>query len=443
LALIHENLNIREILRERPVLGAADVRSLERAFGGPQLSEARQEAMSLQAELTMTGSGDKGLLQRAGIGAYFLGQHTKADELLSRVPNDALAAYYHAMALSALERYQDAEQRFGEADKLGYDHVECTLRRAGEIRAQGRLEEADKTIKSVSREGAARAEYSYQVGCLLADRGDTWGAVEYFERAVDIDPHHQRALFRLAVESAARGNDEDAIHLYERALSRPPFYLGALINLGLLYEDQENYRAAAYCFRRVLQCEPNHPRARLFLKDIEATDDMYYDEESARSKAKLEQLLGRPVTDFELSVRSRNCLQGMNIFTLGDLTKITEQDLLAGKNFGETSLQEIREMMQAHGLRIGQNISTGRPFEPLWSAPNLSPQEQSTLLKPMADLNLSVRARKCMARLNISTVGELIQRTADELLASRNFGVTSLNEVRAKLTELNLKLRND
>ena len=33
--------------------------------------------------------------------------------------------------------------------------------------------------------------------------------------------------------------------------------------------------------------------------------------------------------------------------------------------------------------------------------------------------------------------------TADELLGSRNFGVTSLNEVRAKLSEANLKLRND
>ena len=36
-----------------------------------------------------------------------------------------------------------------------------------------------------------------------------------------------------------------------------------------------------------------------------------------------------------------------------------------------------------------------------------------------------------------------MQRTPDELLASRNFGVTSLNEIRAKLSEVDLKLRND
>ena len=63
--------------------------------------------------------------------------------------------------------------------------------------------------------------------------------------------------------------------------------------------------------------------------------------------------------------------------------------------------------------------------------------------KPISELNFSVRARKCMNRLSIGTVGELIQRTADELLEMKNFGQTSLVEVREKLVELNLKLRGD
>jgi DNA-directed RNA polymerase subunit alpha len=48
-----------------------------------------------------------------------------------------------------------------------------------------------------------------------------------------------------------------------------------------------------------------------------------------------------------------------------------------------------------------------------------------------------------MARLGITTVGELVTRTPDELLSAKNFGVTSLNEIRAKLSELGVKLRND
>ncbi|MFW6170908.1 MAG: DNA-directed RNA polymerase subunit alpha C-terminal domain-containing protein, partial [Planctomycetota bacterium] len=54
-----------------------------------------------------------------------------------------------------------------------------------------------------------------------------------------------------------------------------------------------------------------------------------------------------------------------------------------------------------------------------------------------------VRARKCMVRLGLTTIGELIRKTPDELLESKNFGVTSLNEVREKLTEMSLKLRGE
>jgi DNA-directed RNA polymerase subunit alpha len=186
------------------------------------------------------------------------------------------------------------------------------------------------------------------------------------------------------------------------------------------------------------------------MKDIEAHNQMFFDDDTARNEARLQQLLSRPVTDFELSVRSRNCLAGMNILTLGDLTRVTEAELLQGKNFGETSLVEIRELMAAHGLSIGQQLATpAGPVEPVWTAPSffqqldLSPQEQAQLTRPVSDLNLSVRARKCMARLGIASVGELIQRTPDELLATKNFGVTSLNEIRQQLAELGLKLRND
>ncbi len=60
----------------------------------------------------------------------------------------------------------------------------------------------------------------------------------------------------------------------------------------------------------------------------------------------------------------------------------------------------------------------------------------------MSDLNLSVRARKCLTRLGIVTMGELVSRTPDDLMSVRNFGVTS-DEIRQKLVDFELKLRND
>ena len=73
----------------------------------------------------------------------------------------------------------------------------------------------------------------------------------------------------------------------------------------------------------------------------------------------------------------------------------------------------------------------------------LSEQEQAVLGKSVSELNLSVRARKCMNRLGINTLGDLVQRTADELLESKNFGMTSLTEVREKLQTYGLSLRGD
>ena len=440
---VKEPVNVRQLLSEDSPFGAAEIELLAEAVSGPQIGEVRQEIGVLRSNVEESEHASSQSLLRIGMGLYLLGWHESAESYLVRVTDDAGGSFYHALVLTALERHAEAEQKLGEAAKLGYDAVECTLRRAGAIRALGRLDEAESLLRSVSSEGAIRAEYSFQMGCIWADRGDTFTAIEYFERAVDMAPHHSRALFRLAAENALRGNDDEAIRLYEQSLSRPPHYLGALLNLGLLYEDCENYASAAYCFRRVVEFDPNHQRARLYLKDIEAISEMYYDEDSARMEARMQQLLSRPITDFELSVRSRNCLEGMNIYSLGDLTEISEQELLAGKNFGETSLHEIREVLNAHHLRIGQNLHQSKARELAYEESTVSPQEQSVLNKPVSELNLSVRARKCMVRLGLNTLGSLTQRSADELLSSRNFGVTSLNEVRSKLAEIDLKLRND
>lgn len=438
---------MKEILQGRGPLAAEDWNQLRRAVASENVASARVELEALLREVE-AGSAGTGAGVRAGVGAYLLGQHKIADRLLSSVSGDPVGLYVHGLALLALSQPKDAEQRFAAAAKAGFDPVECTLKRAGAIRIDARLEEAEATLRQSGPEGARRAEYSYQMGCILSDRGDTYGAIEYFERAVDMDPHHAQALFRLANENALYGNDKEAIRLYEQALSKPPYHIGALINLGLMYEDQGNYPAAAFCFRRVLSYDPEHARAKMYMKDIEATQEMFYDDDLARNEARLSQLLSKPVTDFELSVRSRNCLASMNIHTLGDLTRITEPELLQGKNFGETSLIEIRELMAAHGLRVGQNLAPSKPKEAAWAnnfvtQMDLSPQEQAMMGKSVTDLQLSVRARKCMARLGINTVGELVQRTPDELLATKNFGVTSLNEIRQQLAELNLKLRND
>jgi DNA-directed RNA polymerase subunit alpha len=113
----------------------------------------------------------------------------------------------------------------------------------------------------------------------------------------------------------------------------------------------------------VLEANPTHNRATLFMKDVRASKDMLYDEEFAREGARRDALMDTPVTDFELSVRARNCLKKMAIRTLGDLLRISEAELLSYKNFGETSLVEIKSMLTAKGWQIRRIKIDGGCYE--------------------------------------------------------------------------------
>ena len=75
----------------------------------------------------------------------------------------------------------------------------------------------------------------------------------------------------------------------------------------------QKYDQAQACYRRILDSFPNHPRARLYFKDAVASSDMFYDEEAQKRTDRLNQVLNISVNDFELSVRSRNCLQKMGV----------------------------------------------------------------------------------------------------------------------------------
>jgi DNA-directed RNA polymerase subunit alpha len=57
---------------------------------------------------------------------------------------------------------------------------------------------------------------------------------------------------------------------------------------------------------------------------------------------------------------------------------------------------------------------------------------------PIEDLNLSVRAYNCLKRSGLMTVGQVLEKSEDELLSLRNFGRKSYDELRDKLVELGL-----
>lgn len=71
---------------------------------------------------------------------------------------------------------------------------------------------------------------------------------------------------------------------------------------------------------------------------------------------KLNENLFRSVDELELSVRSANCLKHADIRLIGDLVQKTEAEILATKNFGRKSLNEIKDILLEMGLGLGMKI---------------------------------------------------------------------------------------
>lgn len=312
----------------------------------------------------------------------------------------------------------------------------------GTLIDEGQLDEANRRLKEITVGEADRTEHTY-LQAYAAERCHEYEeALQRYEQVLERDPDHRDAMFRLAYMLDLRGDNERAIELYEECVATVPAHVNALMNLAVLYEDEGQYNEAEQCLQRILAEHPNHERARLFLRDVQAARVMYYDEEMERVRQEHSAVLDTPVSDFELSVRSRNCLKQMNIFTLGDLLKITEPELLAYKNFGETSLNEIKAMLRQKGLRLGQLLE--EPPEQLnldLRKPAVPGGDPELLSRSVTELELSARSRKCLQRLGVTTLGDLASRTEQELLAIKNFGQTSLNEIKRRLTEAGLSLR--
>jgi DNA-directed RNA polymerase subunit alpha len=97
---------------------------------------------------------------------------------------------------------------------------------------------------------------------------------------------------------------------------------------------------------------------------------------------------------------------------------------------GSTLLELVNlfaELAETQGIAIGPAVDESA--------------QAGELATPIEDLNFSVRSYNCLKREGINTVGDLVQRSEQELMDIRNFGQKSIDEVKGKLEELGLHLK--
>ncbi|MEZ5974476.1 MAG: DNA-directed RNA polymerase subunit alpha C-terminal domain-containing protein [Planctomycetota bacterium] len=372
-------------------------------------------------------SGEEG--RRRGLGQWLVGDFEAAIATLAQYKDDDVAAFTRANAFMSLERFEEAAEIFralsqkypGEPRPRGGmldAQLEAALARNDyDAAAEG----TRKALAEAPAEFLDSAEGQYMQGRMSELDRNYGKALDFYQEAFEVDGTHRRNAFRLAYLSERCGLDAMALSVYETLATMLPIDRRVMNNLGVLYEDMGRDQDAATCYDTVARNYPQDRRARLYLHDAVAGIDMYYDEDMEKKEDRLNQILRIPITDFELSVRARNCLSKMNIITLGDLVRQTEHELLSYKNFGETSLTEIKEILGSKGLRLGMAREEAVASIARVHSDAPTAETDDVRNKPVSELKLSIRARRTVENLGCMTLGEITAHSEDELLGMPNW----------------------
>ena len=264
---------------------------------------------------------------KMGVCQFLLGKFKDALETLQSADGSAMAFFLPGALSVRAWSYEDAIGVYGQAQTSGYNEDQCKIGIAEAHRYAGRIEEALAILDNIFGPAEQTADYMYQRAATVAAVGGRMEEAIALATNGPCKPTKTTPARCSAWHSKtiAWATTKSALNLYERAAKAiSDRNWSALINLGLIYEDNGQLRQSA----DVLQAHsgllhPDHPQTLLYMKDASATGNMLYDEEAQRRNDRLAQTLNMPVTNFELSVRSRNCLQKMGIDTIGDLTRTT------------------------------------------------------------------------------------------------------------------------
>ena len=139
--------------------------------------------------------------------------------------------------------------------------------------------------------------------------------------------------------------------------------------------------------------------------------------------------LDSPIENLGLGTRITRSYETNNIKTVGDLTRLTEKDLKAMNGIGKQAVRMARYKLSEYGLKLREA--------------DLPTYDPVILSKPIDRTEWSSRSKKAFDKIGAKTIGDLAMLTEKQLSGVRNFGMTSLIEVRRKLKEFGLKLKEE
>jgi len=146
---------------------------------------------------------------------------------------------------------------------------------------------------------------------------------------------------------------------------------------------------------------------------------------------------------FSPVVRVRYEVEETRVGQKTNYDKLTFEVWTDGSTGPEMALVEAAKILRKHLNPFVQYSELGAQVHSearAASSAGLDPATEAKLTMNLAELNLSVRATNCLESESIHTVRDLVVKTEDQLLDVRNFGETTLTEVRDKLSDIGLRL---
>ncbi len=200
--------------------------------------------------------------------AYFAGSYYQAEslfkELLDREAYEWDAHFYLGMTYLHKEQLEEAEHHMDQAYAMNPDNFFTLVNYARILYRQGHLQEADAMLNLVPEEKRTTSESYFNNRGLLAMAEEEYEqAVEYFLKAVEINPENYYVQNNLGLALIRKGDFEKASHHLELAAAQDPPEAYIYNNLGVAYENMNQLEAARENYERAVELNPQHAQINL------------------------------------------------------------------------------------------------------------------------------------------------------------------------------------
>jgi tetratricopeptide (TPR) repeat protein len=195
-------------------------------------------------------------------------------------------ATYYIKAEMAVDP-KDLERRIAEVlnDKQKTQELEEARKRTLAAEAENaRLRKELEATKNEQQRLTLQTKYQQTADALSAEEYFTKGnnarenrfyelSIEYFQKAIELDPNHAEAYYnmgnayyRMGVDTNSElENNNKAIRCYERAIDIDPSHAKAYFSIGQTYSLMDNGYKAIWYFKKVIELDPNYARAYLWM----------------------------------------------------------------------------------------------------------------------------------------------------------------------------------